>query len=247
LGVNRQPSHKIGDTMPRNIVRHTIFDELSIEEAEHLFRQLDWKELEQCLGVGRLPNEVRAKIAALACVMKGWRAWPPLAEVRRKTRSFKQKAQKLREFIGGSSDPIPEQAMKSPKTVEAYFFLSLPSVTARPDPQIELMKKALDTVIAASDVANSQLTASRTGLSLEKWLAAGGYMFRDELKNAELPHKVRKDTDKTLGDNQNSPFVNFYLELLKQIGMPWPSTPTALAAALHKIFRDDEARKKIPA
>jgi hypothetical protein len=230
--------------MPRKIIRHTILDELSIEEAKHLFLQIDWKELEQCLGGKRLTNEARVKIVALACVIKGWRAWPPLTEVRRKIRSFKTKAQKLREFIGVRSDPVPKRAMRSPKTVEAYFFRSLPSVTARPDPQIELMKKALDTVIAVSDVANSQLTESRTGLSREKWLAAGGDMFRDEFKNAGLPHKVRKDTDKTWGDNQTSPFVKFYLELLKQIGMPWPSTPSALAAALHKVFRDGKASKK---
>jgi hypothetical protein len=87
-----------------------------------------------------------------------------------------------------------------------------------------------------SDEAKSELTSSRSGLSYERWLAAIGYIIRDEFKKAELPYKVRKDTDKMSDDDQNSPFRKFYLELLKQIGMPWPSTTSALAAAMHSGF-----------
>jgi hypothetical protein len=230
--------------MPRQIVRHTVFAPVSYEEVSLLLRQLDWKKLEKCMGCRRLTKEIRLEVIKYACLMKAWRASPSLTEVRHKIISFGKSAQKLREFIGGSDEPISKRVLKSPKTVEAYFFGSLPRVTARPDPYIELMKKALDTVIAVSSLANSELTASRSGLSYEKWLAAWGALLRDEFRKAGLPHKVRKDTDKMSDDDQNSPFLKFYLEFLIQVGMPWQSTPSALAAALHRVFRVHRAPKK---
>ena len=136
---------------------------------------------------------------------------------------------------------MSKRVMKSPKKVEADVFGSHPRYA---DPYIERMKKALDTVIAVSDAAESELTNSRSGLSYEIWLAAMGYFVRDEFKKAGLPHKVRKDTDKMWADDQNSPFVKFYLELLKQIGMPWPSTASALAAAIHSVFSGSEEHVK---
>jgi hypothetical protein len=238
MDVDPQPSLKIGDTMPRQKVRHPIFDFVGEEEALLLLRQLDWKKLEQCLGRTRLTKDIRTDVVGRAFVIRTWRN---SHEVKQKIIRFKKRAQKLRQFLGKIGEPISKRVMKSPKTVEADVFES-PSRFA--DPNIELVKKALDKVIAASDVANSGLTHDRSGLSYEKWLAANGFLIREEFKKARLPYKVRKDTDKMWDDDQNSPFVKFYLELLKQIGMPWPSTTSALAAALHSVFRVGKARKK---
>jgi hypothetical protein len=228
--------------MPRKIVRHPVFDFVSEEEASLLLRQLDWKKLEQCLGRTRLTNEIRVNVVCRAFGIRTWReASPPMTEVRQKIIRFKERAQKLRQFLDELGEPISEPGMKSLKPLQADVFESRSRFA---DPYIERLKKALNTVIAVSDEAESELTSSRSGLSYEKWLAVGGFSFRDEFKNAKLPHKVRKDIDKTWGDNQKSPFVKFYLELLEQIGMPWPSTPAALAAALHKVRRDGKAPKK---
>ena len=240
MDVDPQPSLKIGDTMPRQKVRHPIFDFVGEEEALLLLGQLDWKKLEQCLGRTPLTKDIRTDVVCRAFVIRTWRNSPPMTEVKQKIIRFKKRAQKLRQFLGKIGEPISERMMESPKTVETDVFES-PSRFA--DPNIELVKKALDKVIAASDVANSGLTHDRSGLSYEKWLAANGFLIREEFKKARLPHKVRKDTDKMWDDDQNSPFVKFYLELLKQIGMPWPSTTSALAAALHSVFRAGRARK----
>jgi hypothetical protein len=118
---------KIGDTMPRQKVRHPVFDFVSREEALKLLQELDWKKLEQCLGT-RLTKEIRANVVSLAFVIRTWRKSPPMTEVRQKIIRLKKRAQKLRQYLGeiGESGVIESSSRYADPYIERIKKLWIP-------------------------------------------------------------------------------------------------------------------------
>ena len=229
--------------MPKRLEKFAIFRPVSDQEAKDIFDRIDWQKLEDALGNIKLSAGARRRILANLCLMNALRDGPPITVLRRKIRLLGKRAHKLRDLMG-AEDQVPVKVMKSPKSTENYF-MRLPKAASKNDSASapQFLVRALSMLIAATQIAEREVTVARTGMSREKWVCAFGDLIRTDFEELGLPFTVRKDTDKMFEKRQRSPFARFYYELLSQIGSPKPATVDALAQALHRAFRDNKAQK----
>lgn len=228
--------------MSRQIQLHSVADvKDTSKKIQEVLEMLDWRRLEKSLSQ-QLSRDQRAKIASCALTISSLKMNIPQKRLLKEIRSFEQKAQELRNLIGGRLTQSSGHT-KSLTSIEAFFFERSRKVARQPDARLELLRKGLDAVIAVAQTASS-LPAGPTGITEKQWLSANGGFLRQTMKDLGLPFKIRKDTDKMHSDSQTSPFLAFYLELLKQIGRPWSSSAHALGVAIHR-FRDGRGQEKV--
>lgn len=209
------------------------------------YKQLNWVKLEAALSQ-KLSRDQRIHIASRSLIITDLRLTIQHGKLVKKVSAFKKRASKLKELIGYGGALYPEmnrKSIKSIKAVEEQFFEKSPKVRGRPAQYVQLLRKSLDGVIAVVTLLESNPSFKNGGISEGQWLSVHGYFLRQWMEENKLPYKIRKDTDKIHSDNQASPFLKFYVELLKQIGRPWGSSPHALGTAIHREFRVGKSRK----
>lgn len=231
--------------MSRHTVRNPFIPSLLKEAPEALWtataEKLNWEKLEKALGK-KISKQVRSLIIEVAAPVaeRGIREKDALSltKLQQKIRTFEKNARKLRKDIWYEEISLPHRVLKTTKAVENKFFRQTKPLVKKGASPVILLAKALDSIIAVCDVVSKELKNPNRGLPDGLWTKLAGHIFQELFEVAGLPHKVRKDSDNIWSHDQNSPFIKFYFELLKQLEIPWTSTPMALATALHRNNRD---------
>jgi hypothetical protein len=130
------------------------------------------------------------------------------------------------------------------KDVDRLFFMRRFSVIddASDMSSVFLLSYAMDALVATSLSVEKELKDLKVGVKDRTWVAITGAALRGGFKDLGLPHTIRKDVDKLSDGDSGSKFLNFYLELLKQVGNAWPWTASALATAISRIKLPEESK-----
>jgi hypothetical protein len=221
--------------MPRPIARIPYAGK--ILEPRRLTKQ-DWLELEDALGQ-KIPTNALKSISFIVAMMmmlvQRQQNALSVTRARKKLDSFQKKAENLRSSIWYADDPFPEMfgpsisanyskpdQLKnlSRKTIEARFFCVKKPMIRDTESILELLAHALDGVIATCDLASREFSKPGQHVNDQYVFTRFAIILRDIFKFYGLPHKLRKDTDKMVDDEQRSPFVRFLDKVRIKLQLP---------------------------
>jgi hypothetical protein len=199
----------------------------------------DWIALEKLLGHSLTPNQrlIADRLAALAAVQTGLeKEAMTTAALRKNIKLLGKKVLSYRNIIWHVYNQNILERPLSIESVDELFFMRPFRIGKEGALPLVLLGWAMDALIATCLSVEREIRGPDHSTTDREWFAQAGAMLRISFKAFGLPHTIRKDIDKfnAKEGSSGSAFLDFYLELLKRIGCPWPLTSSALATAISR-------------
>lgn len=216
--------------------RATLKDRLLQKSA---IAETDWNILEKKLGAELTPRIrlIADHLVRISILCESEQSDTlSIVKFKRRVRSFKKKAESLRDMIWPHPSKLNSQKW-SIADAEKFFYMRSWKLSDGPTTPLAALKYSLDALVAICGAVEDEYEPDVHGVRDRDHIVRGGWLIRAVFKDHGLPHGIRKDTDKMKlrRSDVGSPFLDFYISLLQLRGYRWPLSSSALASAISRM------------
>ena len=209
----------------------------------------DWIGLQKALG-RKLTLDQQMIVDRISAHVKAWenltRNAIGVTALRKKIKAVRKAVLRYRKDIWHIYRPGALEMSLPVETVDEMFFMKRFRIAAKENTSLELLGWAMDALIMTCSSVEQALKDPDEGSKDREAIVMMGAVLRGVFERWHLPHTIRKDVEKMkVQVGSGSKFLDFYIELLKRIGCPWPLTLTSSALAT-AISRFKIPKEKMP-